>query len=59
MTRTTVLLVLLGFSAGLVVGGLIGSLGIWIGACGGVGMIIGLLLSRRRTRPAEPPEQPQ
>ena len=56
MTRTTILLTLLGLSAGLVVGGFIGRLGIWIGICGGVGMIIGLLLSRRRDRPAEPAE---
>lgn len=57
MTRTTVLLALLGLSAGLVVGAIIGTLGIWIGACGGVGMIVGLLLSRRRDRPAEPAEK--
>ena len=56
MSRTTVLLTLLGLSAGLVVGAILGPLGIWIGACGGVGMIVGLLLSRRSKRPAEPPE---
>lgn len=56
MTRTTVLLILLGTCAGLVVGGVLGSLGIWIGVCGGIGMIVGLILSRRRSHRAGPPK---
>lgn len=60
MKRTTILLTLLGICVGMVLGGFIGLLGIIIGACGGVGMLIGLILSRPR-KPAEAPptEEPQ
>jgi hypothetical protein len=56
MNRVTVLLILLACCVGLVVGAVLGRLGIWIGVCGGVGMVIGLLLSGRRARPTEPPK---
>jgi len=56
MNRVTVLLILLACCVGLVVGAVIGRLGIWIGVCGGVGMVVGLLLAGRRGRPTQPPK---
>ena len=41
-----------GVCAGMVVGALLGRVGIWIGGCTGLALLIGLLLGRARKQPS-------